>query len=33
MFEYIELSYNRKGRYSALGYLSPLEYEKLNLTK
>jgi putative transposase len=33
IFEYIELFYNRKRRHSSLGYLSPLEYEKLNLTK
>ncbi|WP_249313186.1 IS3 family transposase [Pseudoalteromonas ruthenica] len=28
MFEYIEILYNRKRRHSALGYLSPLEYEQ-----
>ncbi|MEQ3454184.1 IS3 family transposase [Pseudoalteromonas sp. Cnat2-41] len=28
MFEYIEIFYNRKRRHSALGYLSPLEYEQ-----
>lgn len=33
VFEYIELFYNRKRRHSSLGYLSPLEYEKLNLSK
>jgi len=33
IFEYIELFYNRKRRHSSLGYLPPLEYEKLNLTK
>lgn len=33
IFEYIELFYNRKRRHCSLGYLSPLEYEKLNLTK
>ncbi|WP_353097172.1 IS3 family transposase [Tissierella praeacuta] len=33
VFEYIEFFYNRKRRHSSLGYLSPLEYEKLNLSK
>ncbi len=33
VFEYIELFYNRKRRHSSLGYLSPLEYEKLNLSQ
>ncbi|WP_343231706.1 IS3 family transposase [Tissierella simiarum] len=33
VFEYIELFYNRKRRHSSLGYLSPLEYEKLNLSE
>ncbi|MBU5314368.1 IS3 family transposase [Tissierella carlieri] len=33
IFECIELFYNRKRSHSALGYLSPLEYEKLNLSK
>lgn len=33
IFEYIELFYNRKRRHSSLGYLSPIEYEKLNLSK
>ncbi len=33
VFEYIELFYNRKRRHSSLGYLSPIEYEKLNLNK
>ncbi|MCG9737052.1 IS3 family transposase, partial [Shewanella insulae] len=28
MFEYIEIFYNRKRRHSALGYLSPMEYER-----
>ncbi|XZZ65571.1 IS3 family transposase [Microbulbifer sp. PAAF003] len=27
MFEYIEIFYNRVRRYSALGYVSPAEYE------
>jgi len=29
IFEYIELFYNRQRKHSALGYLSPVEYEKL----
>jgi len=29
--EYIEVDYNRKRRHSALGYLSPEQYEKLNV--
>jgi transposase InsO family protein len=33
IFEYIELFYNRKRRHSALGYISPIEFEKLNPTK
>jgi putative transposase len=28
LFQYIEVWYNRKRRYSALGYLSPEEFEK-----
>jgi transposase InsO family protein len=28
IFEYIEAFYNRQRRHSALGYLSPAEYEK-----
>ena len=27
IFEYIEMWYNRKRKHSALGYLSPVEYE------
>jgi transposase InsO family protein len=30
LFEYIEVFYNRQRRHSTLGYLSPLEFEKLN---
>jgi putative transposase len=29
IFEYIEIFYNRKRRHSAIGYLSPWEFEKL----
>lgn len=28
IFEYIEVFYNRMRRHSALGYVSPAEYEK-----
>ena len=28
LFEYIELFYNRKRRHSAIGYMSPMEYEQ-----
>lgn len=31
IFEYIEVFYNRQRRHSTLGYLSPVEYEKINL--
>lgn len=31
IFEYIELWYNRQRRHSALGYLSPAQYEQLQL--
>ncbi|WP_425519771.1 IS3 family transposase [Tissierella simiarum] len=33
MFYFVISFYNRKRRHSSLGYLSPLEYEKLNLSK
>ncbi|MDO6542955.1 IS3 family transposase, partial [Photobacterium sanguinicancri] len=29
IFEYIEVFYNRKRRHSALGYVSPVEYEQM----
>ncbi len=29
IFEYVEIYYNRQRSHSALGYLSPFEYEKL----
>ena len=29
IFEYVEVFYNRQRKHSALGYLSPVEYEKL----
>jgi len=31
LFEYIEIFYNRKRKHSSLGYLSPLDFEKLNI--
>lgn len=33
MFEWIESFYNRSRRHSALGYLSPNEFEKLHVTE
>ena len=32
IFDYIEIFYNRKRMHSTLGYLSPVEYERLNST-
>lgn len=28
IFEYIEVTYNRERRHSAIGYMSPFEFEK-----
>jgi putative transposase len=33
IFEYIEMFYNTERRHSALGYMSPDEYERTNVTK
>jgi len=30
LFEYIEVFYNRQRRHSYLGYVSPVEYERVN---
>ncbi|QCR21131.1 IS3 family transposase [Pontibacter sp. SGAir0037] len=32
VFEYVEIFYNRERRHSALGYLSPCQYEKIYLS-
>jgi putative transposase len=32
IFEYLEIFYNRRRRHSALGWLTPIEYEKLHTT-
>jgi len=31
IFEYIEIFYNRQRRHSANGYISPMQFEQLNL--
>ena len=31
IFDYIEVFYNRKRRHSTLGYLPPIEFEKLSI--
>ncbi len=31
IFEYIEIFHNRRRRHSALGYRTPIEYEKLEI--
>jgi len=33
MFEYLEIFHNRRRRHSALGMLTPTEYEKLTITR
>jgi putative transposase len=33
LFDYIEIFYNRQRRHSTLGYLSPSQYEKINLSQ
>jgi putative transposase len=32
IFEYLEIFHNRQRRHSALGWLTPIEYEKLHTT-
>ena len=31
MFEYLEIFHNRQRRHSKLGYLTPIEYERMHL--
>jgi len=33
LFDYIEAFFNRTRRHSTLGYLSPIEYERINLSQ
>lgn len=33
LFDYIEIFYNRKRRYSSLGYATPAEYERAALVQ
>jgi putative transposase len=33
LFEYLEVFYNRKQRHSSLGYISPVEFERVATTK
>ena len=33
IFEYVEASYNRVRRHSSLGFLSPVEYERMHNPK
>jgi putative transposase len=33
LFDYIEAFFNRQRRHSTLGYLSPMQYEKINLSQ
>ena len=32
IFEYLEIFHNRRRRHSALGWLTPIEYERLHTT-
>ncbi|ROZ42748.1 hypothetical protein EEB13_30300 [Rhodococcus sp. WS3] len=33
MFEYLEIFHNRQGRHSALGMLTPIEFENVHFTR